>query len=65
MATSINAVQWNMPYKQVPPSYNTQQNQLMKAGWDSMAGYGQNPTMYVPPLFPVSKARAGRGGPSF
>lgn len=65
MATSINAVQWNMPYKQVPPSYNTQQNQLMKAGWDSMTGYGQSPNMYVPPVFPVSKAGAGRGGPSF
>lgn len=65
MATSINAVQWNTPYKQVPPSYNTQQNQLMKAGWDSMAGYGQSPNMYVPPVFPVSKAGAGRGGPSF
>lgn len=65
MATSINAVQWNMPYKQVPPSYNTQQNQLMKVGWDSMAGYGQSLNMYVPPVFPVSKAGAGRGGPSF
>ena len=65
MATSINAVQWNMPYKQVPPSYNTQQNQLMKAGWEGMAGYGQSPNMYVPPVFPVSKAGAGRGGPSF
>ena len=65
MATSINAVQWNMPYKQVPPSYNTQQNQLMKADWGSMAGYGQSPNMYVPPVFPVSKAGAGRGGPSF
>lgn len=65
MATSINAVQWNMPYKQVPPSYNTQQNQLSKAGWSSMAGYGQSPDMYVPPVFPVSKAGAGRGGVSF
>ena len=65
MATSINAVQWNTPYKQVPPSYNTQQNQLMKADWGSMAGYGQSPNMYVPPVFPVSKAGAGRGGPSF
>ena len=65
MATSINAVQWNMPYKQVPPSYDTQQTQLMKAGWDSMTGYGQSPNMYVPPVFPVSKAGAGRGGPSF
>ena len=65
MATSINAVQWNTPYKQVPPSYNTQQNQLMKVGWDSMAGYGQSPNMYVPPVFPVSKAGAGRGGQTF
>ena len=65
MATSINAVQWNTSYKQVPPSYNTQQNQLMKAGWGDMAGYGQTPNMYVPPVFPVSKAGAGRGGPSF
>ena len=37
----------------------------MKAGWDSMTGYGQSPNMYVPPVFPVSKAGAGRGGPSF
>ena len=65
MATRLSDVQWNMPYKQVPPSYNTQQNQLSKAGWGSMAGYGQSPDMYVPPVFPVSKAGAGRGGPSF
>ena len=65
MADRISDVQWNTPYKQVPPSYNTQQKQLMKIGWDSMAGYGQSPNMYVPPVFPVSKAGAGRGGPSF
>lgn len=65
MATRLSDVQWNMPYKQVPPSYNTQQNQLSKAGWGSMAGYGQSPDMYAPPVFPVSKAGAGRGGPSF
>ena len=65
MATSINAVQWNTPYKQVPPSYNTQQNQLMKAGWGDMAGYGQNPNIYTPPVFPVSNAAANQGGQTF
>ena len=65
MATSINAVQWNTPYKQVPPSYNTQQNQLMKAGWGDMAGYGQSPNMYTPPVFPVSNAVANQGGQTF
>ena len=56
MATSINAVQWNTPYKQVPPSYNTQQNQLMKAGWDSMAGYGA-----VAPAISAPRTAGGRG----
>ena len=43
----------------------SQNKALQQAGWGGMAGYGQNPNMYIPPVFPVSKAGAGRGGPSF